>query len=263
MKRPVFLVLMLLSACLSYGQEDSSLYQWGNSSASYNIRFFKTHCNDREYAIAGYYVLKNSHDGWGSTQLLEICSIILQRAQTSVDPSLEHGYSQIYNLAADKISKIYEARNRYDSALHYLCISDTVHRYVTSCGNDYYMHRIINACRYADIYEKINDTDRAFTILLKEAFNTETNRHFIKLQPLLSRYERKKLKRELNYSILHYVSDSFARTTGHNGPYIVFLVTKIYFYAWSVNETANSIALKKKTIAYLKNTPFYTMVMRM
>ena len=186
MKRPVFLALMLLSAHLSSGQEDSSLYHWGNTSASYNIRFFKTHRSDREYAMASYSVLMKPYDGWGRTQLLDISSAILQRSQTSVGPSLQHGYGQLYNLAADKMSRIYELRGRNDSALYYLYISDTVHPYITDCANGIYMHRIINACRYADIYEKINDTDRALTFLLKEALNTETSTHFIKLQPLLS-----------------------------------------------------------------------------
>lgn len=80
-------------------------------------------------------------------------------------------YANYRHRASYMLHNIHYDAGRYDSSLHYLSLSDTVHSYLHFCGNAYDAHDVHMALRYADIHERMNDPASMKRVLLQAAFN--------------------------------------------------------------------------------------------
>lgn len=167
--------------------------------------------------------------------------------------------------AATYLSEIYEHEHKYETALRYVYMSDTLYPYHTTCGNDFFMHQVITGFHYAALYEMLNDKKSAENALLKISFNNEAgSRPLDKLRPYLLQHDKDVLKKELKSAILTIGTDTI-RSQGdpkqfYHQDHIVFLNTKIPFWAYSAEGDTPGM-LKRSKIEFLKQSNFYKMVM--
>ena len=260
------LVLAVCLSTVSFGQGTGTSYNSDSSySVGYNGRYIKHHPDDKDciraYAIMEQFALQRKD----TATLITICHDLLSSANSVVRSKLKEPsyarYSNVYNKLTEDLSRIDEIRGKYDSALYFLYLSDNVYKYTVDCANGYYMHRIINACRYADIYRKLGKDELAIAALLKEGLNHESNSHLEKLKPYLSAYDKRKLAADLNTAINNFKTDTSVGGNNVNSRYINFMGTKISFYYSDYDAHSNIEAVeRKKIIAYLKQSELYKMV---
>lgn len=126
---------------------------------------------------------------------------------------MDNPYTNYKHRAAEQISECYYELNKYDSALYYLALSDTVYPFISDCGNAYAFNDIQTALNYADIYLNLGHKYKAIEKLLPEIFNTELadNSEIISRLELLLADETNLLK-ELDKSIDNVYLKTFTST---------------------------------------------------
>lgn len=115
---------------------------------------------------------------------------------------MSNPYANYRHRAARILSDCFFEQQQWDSAYHYLALSDTVYPLISMCGNASAENRIALVVRYAEIYEKMQQPDRAIAKLLPYVFNNilaDNSRVIAELQKLLS--GRSELKQELDAAI--------------------------------------------------------------
>jgi hypothetical protein len=133
---------------------------------------------------------------------------------------------------------------------------------LTSCGNDYYYHKVDIAVLYANIYQHLGMIDKAIAALLKEGLNEESTKHLKMLKPLLENYDKAVLRKELNNAINNYSLDTNQGLYTYNNYSITFLNTQIKFYYSEDNENPNQLPSgKNAVIAHLKKSVLYKVIM--
>ena len=167
-------------------------------------------------------------------------------------------YTNFRHRAATQISDCYYELGQYDSALRYLALSDTVYKYISTCGNAYAEYYIRTALRYADIYQKLGQPDKAIEKLLPEVFNTglaDNSKIIVELEKLL------KGKPDLLEKLDESIDGVFLKTfTTENGDYeryyIQWLGVEIeYPFRFSKSEYTKENIMKK-----MRESDFYKMV---
>jgi hypothetical protein len=254
------IILFLLSVVSCQGQGNGRIFKRDSVlSKNYSLKFFENCSVDRECCIAYWSLEKIYKSEKDTTNLKKIWRSVLNEKNYKINT--EYCWREISNDAASQFSYLYENKAKYDSALFYLYLSDTVYKYVTQCGNAYDMHRITTACRYADIYLKLNNKEKALSALLKEGLNRESRKHIEKLNKFFLKLDKQKLKKELNTAINNYKTDTTEGTHSSKKNYIEFLNEKMVFtyYDYEDNEPND----KAKVIAYLKTMDLYKMVMKL
>lgn len=160
------------------------------------------------------------------------------------------------------LSDIYYANNMYDSALYYLVISDTIFPYYGFCGNEQAENEIYKSIKYSDIYQKLNQPDKAIESLLPNVFNTLANNTKVisELKNLLSR--KKNVKKELDKSISSIYSREFSKNNKtYKKYYFKFLNVEILVPdGYEDDNIKFDIQISRKEI--LQST-FYQMVDKM
>jgi tetratricopeptide (TPR) repeat protein len=157
------------------------------------------------------------------------------------------------------LSDIYYEMKMYSTALHYFALSDTVYQYVPACGNAIDFHQVTTTLRYADIYQQLNQTDKAIKLLLPIAFIERGDLASVtrELKNLLSK--KKNVQRDFENS-LNTIYSQKINQIGYPDTryYIVFLNTEITI----PNGYKNSAEIfdKGKAITEIKQTAFYKMI---
>ena len=114
---------------------------------------------------------------------------------------MDDPYTNFRHNASKILSEIYYDKKEYDSALHYFELSETTFPYLHFCGNAHASNNVHTALRYADIYKKLKQPDKAIEKLLPTVFITlsDNSRVIKELKKLLS--NNKGLKKALDNSL--------------------------------------------------------------
>lgn len=179
---------------------------------------------------------------------------------------MAESYTNYSHRACVRISECFERLGKYDSALHYLALSEHTYPYHSTCGNAYADYYVRTALRYADIYEHLNLPDSAIAKLLPQAFDSGLTNHsevVAELKKLLA--GRKNLLPKLDaaldsiYSKTFTYEDQNGQERIYNRFYIKFLDTEIKLqsrpFGYGYNENK-----PEESIARLKEDKFYKMI---
>jgi tetratricopeptide (TPR) repeat protein len=166
-------------------------------------------------------------------------------------------YTNFRHRAATQISDCYYELGQYDSALHYLALSDTVYKYISTCGNAYAEYYIRTALRYADIYQKLGQPDKAIGKLLPQVFDSglaDNSKIIAKLKKLLK--GKPKLLKQLDKAIDGVYLKTFTSDYGDYERYCIqWLGVEIRYPYKPWEENTKETVMKK-----MRESEFYKMV---
>ena len=167
-------------------------------------------------------------------------------------------YTNFRHRAATQISDCYYELFQYDSALRYLALSDTAYPYRSDCGNAYAEYYIRTALRYADIYQKLGQPDKAIEKLLPQVFETglaDNSKIISELKKLLK--GKPKLLKQLEKAINGVYLKTFTSDYGDYERYCIqWLGVEIeYPYRFNKSEYTQENVIKK-----MRESEFYKMV---
>lgn len=171
-------------------------------------------------------------------------------------------FTNYRNNACIILCDIYFERNMYDSALHYLALSDTVYSYLHFCGNAYASNEINTALRYAEIFQILNLPDKAIEKLLPTVFLNslaDNSKVIEELKKLLA--NKKGLKRKLDISLKKIYSKKIeVKEYSYILYYFKFLNVEIVVPDNPEIEFEKKKFNKSKKINQIKQTNFYKMI---
>jgi len=261
------LLLLLLSISLCLKAQNTNYVSDSAMSVKYNNAFIKSNPTSPDIYKAYFNLMTRYCLSKDSGNLKKTClELLYGKFSREQRENLMYKGSVFYQ-AAIHLAEIYEHEHKYETALKYVYISDTVYPYHTTCGNDFFMHQIITGFHYAAIYEMLNDRKSAERALLKIALNTEAGRPPLdKLKPYLLRHDKSELKKEIKSAILAINTDTVRYQSDpkqyYYQDYLVFLDTRIPFWAYSAKGNTPG-ELRKAKINFLKQSNFYKMVMEL
>jgi tetratricopeptide (TPR) repeat protein len=167
-------------------------------------------------------------------------------------------YTNYKNRASRILSDIYYEQQLFDTALYYHALSDKVYPYLHFCGNEYASNDVYTALRYADIYQKLNQPEKAIEKLLPTVFITLADNSEVieKLKILLT--EKKGIKIELDNSLNQIYSKKF-KLDGHKYKRYFFKFLNVEIAVpGSYNDERKFV--KDEAIMEIKQTGFYKMI---
>lgn len=170
---------------------------------------------------------------------------------------MDDPYTNYKHRSSEILSEIYYKKNKFDIALQYFILSDISYPYIHFCGNEYASNNVHTALRYAKIYQKLNQPDKAIEKLLPIVFITLTdNSEVIKeLKKLL--VGRKGLKQELDKSLDNIYSQEIEKENySYTRYYFKFLNIEIDVSDSYDEEEFNKDEAKSK----IMQTTFYKMI---
>lgn len=169
-------------------------------------------------------------------------------------------YTNFRHRAATQISDCYYELGQYDSALHYLALSDTVYKYISTCGNAYAEYYIRTALRYADIYQKLGQPDKAIGKLLPQVFDSglaDNSKIIAELEKLLK--GKPKLLKKLEKSIDGVYLKTFTSDYGDYERYCIrWLGVEIRYSNKSWEQNTKEDVMRK-----MRESEFYQMISQM
>lgn len=168
-------------------------------------------------------------------------------------------YTNYRHRASKILSEIYYAKKKYDTALHYFTLSDTTFPYLHFCGNEYASNEVHTALRYADIYQKLKQPEKAIEKLLPSVFISlaDNSKVIEELKILLA--DKKSLKQELDNSLNNIYSKNIDREDySYKSSYFKFLNVEIAVPDIYDDEVEKFD--KEKAIKEIQQTDFYKMI---
>ncbi len=168
-------------------------------------------------------------------------------------------YTNYKHRASRLLSDIYYNKGNYETALYYLTLSDTTYPYLHFCGNEYDANEVYLAIRYAAIYQKLKQPEKAIEKLLPAVFiNLSNNSKLIEeLKKLFS--NKIGLKQELDIALSEiYSKEIYTENYSYTRYYFKFLNVEIAIPFGYDAETNNFD--KDKAIIQIKQTIFYKMI---
>jgi tetratricopeptide (TPR) repeat protein len=172
---------------------------------------------------------------------------------------MDDPYANFKHRASQLLSDIYYDKQDYKLALYYFLMADTLYPYLHFCGNEYASNDIQTALRYADIFQKLNQPNKAIEKLLPTVFITlADNSEVIKeLKKLLNK--KKNLIKELDISLVNIYPKTIKKEDYTNtSHYLSFLNTEIQVpNNFDIDEPDfdKNIIIKK-----IKQSEFYKMI---
>ena len=197
---------------------------------------------------------------------IKVFTLILNGDQDEREPLggdiMASPYANYCHWAACQISDCYYELRRYDSALHYLALSDTVYPFLSDCGNAYAENDIRTALRYAEIYQKLGQPDKAIEKLLPEVFNTglaDNSKIIDELKKLLN--GKRELLEKLDKAIDNVYLKTFTSSYGDYERYCIqWLGVEIRYPFRPFNSTDYN---KENVMKWMRDSEFYKMVANM
>lgn len=175
---------------------------------------------------------------------------------------MEDPYTNYRHRASEILSNIYYDKKMYNTALQYFALSDTSYPYLHFCGNEYASNDVHTALRYSDIYQKLNQPDKAIKSLLPTVFITlaDNSKVIDELKKLLS--NKKNSKNELDESLNKIYSRKTDKANySFTRYYFIFLNTEIAVP--DSYEDDKKKFEKEKTIKEIRQTDFYKMIQKL
>lgn len=167
-------------------------------------------------------------------------------------------YANFRHNASDILSDIYYEKEKYDSALQYLALSETNYPYFHFCGNALAESTVYIALRYANIYKKTLHPELAIKKLLPMAFIlfADNSRVIEELRILL------KDKPGIKVVVDSSFEGIYGKQFEINGSCLTEYYIAISGTEVPITETLDTQGNldKQKTIEYLKLTKFYRMI---
>jgi tetratricopeptide (TPR) repeat protein len=172
---------------------------------------------------------------------------------------MDDPYTNYRHRASKIMSEIYFDKKNYELALNYFAISDTVFPYLHFCGNELASNEIYSALRYANIYSKLKQSDKAIEKLLPLIFkNLIDNSDVIKELKILLR-GKKEIKQDFDNSLNKiYEKTIDKKDYTYTYHYINFLDVEIIVPQGFVNDSEEFDS--NKAIEDIKQTAFYKML---
>ena len=197
---------------------------------------------------------------------IEMFTMILNGDQDEREPSggdiMASPYANYCHWAACHISDCYYELRRYDSALCYWALADTVYPFLSDCGNAYAENDIHTSLRYADIYQKLGQPDKAIEKLLPQVFNTglvDNSKILAELKKLLA--GKRKLPEKLDQAIDNVYLKTFTSNYGDYERYCIqWLGVEIRYPFRPFNSTDYN---KENVMKWMRESDFYQMVANM
>jgi len=189
----------------------------------------------------------------------KLLEIDMNEKEDSTRCTMTESITYYKHSAIEILSEIYYKKKMFDKALHYLILSDTVNPNLRFCGLGYASNEIYKALHYADIYQKLNQPNKAIEMLLPTVFATYTNNSKVieELKKLLA--DKKGLKQELDISLSNIYSKKIDREDySYTRYYIKFLNVEIGVPDGYEDEKTKFD--KGKAIAEIKQSDFYKMI---
>lgn len=111
---------------------------------------------------------------------------------------MKERYTNIQHSAARELARWHIEARRFQKALEYIALADTVHIYRHFCGNTGAGRRVFMAMMYADCYEGMGDMDKAIEVLQPYAeydsyLNMDARKRYFRL--MSTRYTREEQRR--------------------------------------------------------------------
>lgn len=172
---------------------------------------------------------------------------------------MDDPYTNYRHRASEILSDIYYNKKLYDTALYYFALSDTAYPYLHFCGNEYAANDVHTALRYSDLYQKLDNKDKAIESLLPAVFVTLANNSKVisELKSLLKK--KKNLKSQLNNALDSIYSKTIQRDTySYTQYYFKFLNAEIAVPNGYEDEKKKFD--KDEAITEIKKTDFYKMI---
>jgi tetratricopeptide (TPR) repeat protein len=172
---------------------------------------------------------------------------------------MDDPYTNYRHRASKILSDIYYNKKMYDTALYYFSLSDTLYPYLHFCGNEYAANDIHTALTYSDLYQKIDNKDKAIESLLHAVFVTLANNTKVisELKTLLKK--KKNLKSELDNALDNMYSKTIQRETySYTQHYFKFMNAEILVPNGYEDEKKKFD--KDEAIKEIKKTDFYKMI---
>lgn len=173
-------------------------------------------------------------------------------------------YANYKNRALKNLAKIEIVNKNYSAALQYLEETKKF-PYQHFCGNEFAEDKIYIAELYAQCYLGLNQTEKAFDVLLPNIFENglASNSEIVTLtyNTLSKTYSKMDLKNQLEESFKNLMIKKEKRNKYEYTSYnINFLNRNIELPNWQLEEVTTDKEIKKSTLQILKNSKFYALL---
>jgi len=235
-------------------------YKNAVTSFQYIIKHYpKNSLYPKAYYNTGYCYFMNNQFDSATVIFKSILTSNFNEKENSGGGLMDDPYTNYRHRASEILSDIYYNKKMYDTALHYFALSDTLYPYLHFCGNEYAANDVHTALRYSDLYQKLDNKDKAIESLLPAVFVTLANNSKVisELKTLLKK--KKKLKSQLDDALDKMYSKTIQRDT--------YKYTRYYFKFLNAEiavpngyEDEKKKFNKDEAIAEIKKTEFYKMI---
>ena len=269
----LILILSLLTFCFSFGQKMPSDY-FNEADEFFEVKKYDKALISYQYIVdnhprnelfpralynTGYinFVQKDFK------KAIDVFKIILESDFNEKEDLggsiMDDPYTNYRHRASKIMSEIYFDKKNYELALNYFAISDTVFPYLHFCGNELASNEIYSALRYANIYSKLKQSDKAIEKLLPLIFkNLTDNSDVIKELKILLR-GKKEIKQDFDNSLNKiYEKTIDKKDYSYTYHYISFLDVEIIVPQGFSNDSEEFDS--NKAIENIKQTDFYKML---
>ncbi|UMQ41380.1 hypothetical protein MKS83_18565 [Chryseobacterium sp. Y16C] len=173
-------------------------------------------------------------------------------------------YANYKNRALKSLAKIEIGNKNYSEALQYLEETKKF-PYQHFCGNEFAEDKIYIAELYAQCYLGLNQTEKAFDVLLPNIFENglANNSEIVNLtySTLSKTYSKIDLKNQLEESFKNLMIKKEKRNKYEYMSYnINFLNRTIELPNWQLEEATTDQEIKNSTLQILKNSKFYALL---
>lgn len=242
------------------GEKQAEAHDYKNAAVSFQYivtHYPKNSLYPRAFYNAGYCYFMDKQTENAVSVFKSILTSNFNEQENAGRGLMGDPYANYRHRASEVLSEIYDSRKDYDSALYYFALSDTAFPYLHFCGNEYAANDIHTALRYADLYEKMGNRDKAIEVLLPAAFITLSDNSEVISRLKLLLNKKKKLKTKLD-AALEQMYPKQDEDDDYPSYYFKFLNLEIAVPGsrkWD-KKPFN----KSETIEQIKKTPFYEMI---
>lgn len=172
---------------------------------------------------------------------------------------MDDPYTNYRHRVSEILSDIYYNKKMYDTALYYFALSDTLYPYLHFCGNEYAANDIHTALKYSDLYQKLDNKDKAIESLLPAVFIILSNNSKVLCELKKMLKKKKKLKSDLDLSLTNMYSKTIRQEKSiYKRYYFKFLNVEVAVPNGYEDEKEKFD--KDNAIEKTKKTGFYKMI---
>lgn len=285
---------MLVTAICCNGQKMAEDYYYHHGAAKYqdngnlkeaafqDLKYLVEHHPRSKYCINAYYAIGGYYEEKGDDyKAINAYRAILDRFEKYLDKDSTLSASSSIPNATNKLVDLYEKIGKYDSAIYFLYVYDTVLHLFYGCGTGLEYEQAARSGRISDLYEKNNQVSQAKKVLLAGyVFNGEWSdpvilEHIIgRLKNLFKKHDDPaQLKAEIEISVNNYYFDTVYRDISGADTFVLCNINfagveiRHYYKAYLSDgtiiddiQTGREMPDREAIIAYLKKSELYKMV---